>query len=119
MSKYQLRVWSAKVRRRDKKCICCGSKKNGEAHHIQDKTHYPEIQYDIDNGVRLCKGCHTLLHTVIKNGFEEETSKNDLDKLVGLSVYFKMAYKIDSKLISIAKEIINRLEPKSSKTKNK
>jgi hypothetical protein len=59
---------------RDKmKCVICGIKrkriKNGRGknnnltvHHKKSWKDYPELRYDINNGVTLCKGCHSRVH---------------------------------------------------------
>lgn len=36
----------------------CGSKKMLEAHHIKEKVNFPELEYDVDNGICLCHDCH-------------------------------------------------------------
>lgn len=46
-------------------CKNCDSTDNLHAHHIQPKALYPELSLDLDNGVTLCKKCHSELH-----GFE-------------------------------------------------
>jgi hypothetical protein len=54
------REWSNKVKDRDKVCrtadINCGGRL--EAHHILGWTKYPELRYDIKNGITLCHAHH-------------------------------------------------------------
>ena len=38
--------------------MCC--------HHIKPAAKYPELRYDINNGIVYCKNCHISEHTVIK-----------------------------------------------------
>ena len=58
------REWRKKVYRRDGwVCQTCGSRpKKIIAHHIKSFTDYPELRYNIDNGVTLCRSCHLSLH---------------------------------------------------------
>lgn len=51
-------------------CQCCG-KKNGfgetikfNAHHINNWADYPELRYDVDNGITMCKECHNKFHSI-------------------------------------------------------
>lgn len=53
--------WRNKVFRRDKfTCQECGSsgKGNLEAHHIKRFSSYPNLRFDITNGLTLCVDCH-------------------------------------------------------------
>lgn len=56
--------WRTSVYQRDHyTCQTCGQvggKLN--AHHVNPWADHPESRYDIDNGVTLCKPCHSELH---------------------------------------------------------
>lgn len=60
--KGKLSKWSRLVRNRDKKCMYCGSIENLHAHHIKHKIDYPELAFDICNGITLCSDCHYKVH---------------------------------------------------------
>lgn len=59
----QYKDWRLAVYQRDNyKCVKCGSKERINAHHIRSWKYYPELRYDVDNGVTLCEKCHIALH---------------------------------------------------------
>lgn len=65
------RAWIRTVLKRDKKtCQICSSKLTPCAHHIKSFTKYPESRFDVDNGITLCKECHTYVHCVDVLGFQ-------------------------------------------------
>jgi len=56
--------WRLSVFKRDNfTCLIC-QKVGGElnAHHIKSWAKYPELRYDINNGITLCKDCHKMIH---------------------------------------------------------
>lgn len=56
----EYKEWRTAVYERDDyTCQCCG-KKGGKlnAHHINRFSEFPELRYDIQNGITLCTNCH-------------------------------------------------------------
>lgn len=53
-------AWRNAVLNRDGVCRCCGGDKPKylEAHHIFSWKDYPDMRFDVNNGVTLCKQCH-------------------------------------------------------------
>lgn len=57
----EYKSWRLKVFIRDNFiCQNCGKQKNLEAHHIKEQSFYPELIFDVDNGITLCHECHKL-----------------------------------------------------------
>lgn len=55
----QYKKWRKQVYVRDGyTCKMCGAKKKLEAHHIKLWAHFPELRFDVNNGITLCKKCH-------------------------------------------------------------
>ena len=63
--KTALKYWSYQIKERDS-FICQGCGENNikflEAHHIKHKSKYPELAFNIDNGITLCFKCHLKEH---------------------------------------------------------
>ena len=78
------RNWREAVFNRDcYTCQCCGAR-NGdgkyiylEAHHINNWASCKDKRYDVDNGITLCKDCHTSFHSIYgkKNNNEEQINE--------------------------------------------
>ena len=70
------------LRRDDQMCQRCYTKYgiiNGDqlqAHHIKSRINYPELMYDEDNIVAVCKTCNLQLGTSDKLDFEWQNDKN-------------------------------------------
>ena len=61
----KLSRWSKQVIKRDVCCQKCESTKDLHAHHIFQKALFPDLAYDLANGLTLCSGCHYELHSLI------------------------------------------------------
>lgn len=61
--KYALMSWSSSIKKLDNNiCKNCSSKNNLHAHHIQPKSLFPKLALELDNGITLCKNCHSEIH---------------------------------------------------------
>lgn len=61
----EYKKWKLSVFERDKRtCQLCNKevKHTGNAHHIFPKRDFPELVYNLDNGITLCKECHRLIN---------------------------------------------------------
>lgn len=63
MGRQEYKEWRTSVFERDL-YTCTTCKLTGiylEAHHIKSWSKHPELRYDLDNGLTLCKPCHDLI----------------------------------------------------------
>lgn len=62
-SGYQYKKWVTSVYQRDNyTCQKCGAVGMIHAHHIKQWKDYPELRYEINNGITLCQDCHSIEH---------------------------------------------------------
>lgn len=51
--------WRKRIFYRDNyTCTKCKSKKQIQAHHIKSWNDYPDLRYNLSNGITLCVKCH-------------------------------------------------------------
>lgn len=60
----EYKKWRDAVMKRDGgKCAKCGETGGRiNAHHIKNIYEYPELAYDVENGIALCSKCHAEMH---------------------------------------------------------
>lgn len=85
----QYKVWRAKVIRKHKKCLVCGSIKNRHAHHIESASYNVDLRFDVDNGVVLCKGCHINYHTNYNRSYRIKTTRYNFENFLSLVKHLK------------------------------
>lgn len=67
--------WRRLVYTRDNyKCKFCGTSKDLHPHHIIPRRERPDLIYEVDNGISLCKPCH--MQTVFQEHLFEERCFN-------------------------------------------
>lgn len=59
----QYKQWVKDVKRKhNNECDVCSGSKRLVAHHIKNYLDNPDLRFNVDNGVCLCKACHTKFH---------------------------------------------------------
>jgi 5-methylcytosine-specific restriction endonuclease McrA len=71
----RMKEWRLAVFERDGyKCQNCGAQGGDgtdvklHAHHVKEFAHYPELRFEVDNGLTLCRTCHYGTHHAHKRG---------------------------------------------------
>ena len=55
--------WAKKILSRDGYCcVSCGSFGPLEAHHIKPWVNFPDLRFELSNGIALCQKCHRKVH---------------------------------------------------------
>ena len=83
------RIWRIAVIRRDGTCAVCGTRKSRQAHHMNSYSYFPEQRYDVNNGITLCRTCHTKFHCDYKRSFRHKCTKYDFENFMSLVKYIK------------------------------
>ncbi len=76
-SSKQYKEWRDAVFQRDNfVCKKCGANRVYlNAHHIKSFSHFPELRFEINNGITLCEPCHSLTENFKGRGKNQEVWK--------------------------------------------
>ena len=73
----RLEKWAQEVKNRDgNRCVICGSTDNLDAHHIIPKRTHPEFEFQVENGVTLCREHHTMVHPYMTSYMKKVHANN-------------------------------------------
>lgn len=74
----EYRIWRQTVFKRDGwKCVICESRTKLQAHHIRRWKDYPDLRFEVSNGISLCFVCHCNVDEIAMiSKFEAWTSSN-------------------------------------------
>lgn len=61
-NKSKLKTWRNLILKRDIVCQKCKSTEFLQAHHIKPYNAFPDLRFDLSNGILLCKFCHAKEH---------------------------------------------------------
>jgi hypothetical protein len=60
LDKACLDLWALCIKAKQKTCRNCNSDYLLQAHHIREKARGHATRYDLENGLTLCRQCHSL-----------------------------------------------------------
>ena len=75
----ELKIWREKIFLRDKftcknpNCPYCKNKVGGylHAHHLKSFTDYPELRFNLENGITYCLKYHKFIHSRLSEHYKE------------------------------------------------
>ena len=74
-------AWAKKVKTRDNfECQVCGSGDNLVAHHLNSYKDNKELRLQEENGVTLCRDCHTDFHVNFMGNYRVPCTSEDFEE---------------------------------------
>lgn len=78
---YAAERWAKEVKRRDNyTCQVCWSIENIIAHHLNSYKSDKEARYNIENGITLCRECHTDFHLNFMGNYRIPCTSEDFEQ---------------------------------------
>lgn len=78
---YAITRWATQVKRRDDfTCQVCGSKQKLIAHHLNSYKSDKENRYNVENGITLCRECHTDFHCNFMGDYRQPCNEEDFEQ---------------------------------------
>jgi len=74
--RYYYRFRKRVLLRDDNTCVLCGETKQLMIHHIKPRKDFPELYYDYDNVITVCKRCHESIHGCVFDHMKPKILKN-------------------------------------------
>ena len=85
----EYRIWRAGVIRRDIRCQLCNTLQERHAHHINHATYFIDERFDVENGICLCRTCHSHFHNDYIGSTRKMCIRHDLEEYTKIAIYFK------------------------------
>lgn len=80
---FQLTLWREKVLERDNYiCRKCGEPDSHHTHHVKSFLHYPELRFEVSNGLTLCLKCHRIADKETNSRWHGHQKKNGQTEVV-------------------------------------
>lgn len=66
---FEFYKWADAVKARDgMKCVKCGATdREVQAHHVKPWKLFPDLRYEVSNGITVCAPCHWAIHAAAEN----------------------------------------------------
>lgn len=77
---HEVKKWARAVKQRDSfTCQVCGSEEKLIAHHLNNYADNPDLRYSLENGITLCRDCHTDFHVNFMGNFRSPCTEEDFE----------------------------------------
>ena len=64
------------------RCAICGGSEKLHAHHIESFAANESLRFDLENGICLCKTCHSAYHISFMKGYKNPATRESFDEFL-------------------------------------